>query len=47
MVTQAGNPITVDLKLPVCAEEGDRIAISRRFSSRWRLIGGGTVKNAE
>jgi translation initiation factor 2 subunit 3 len=47
VVTQAGNPITVDLKLPICAEEGDRIAISRRFSSRWRLIGGGTVKNAE
>ncbi len=47
VVTQAGNPITVDLKLPVCAEDGDRIAISRRFSSRWRLIGGGTVKNAE
>lgn len=45
VVTQAGSTITVDLKLPVCAEEGDRVAISRRFSSRWRLIGGGTVKN--
>lgn len=47
VVKEAGNPIKVDLKLPVCAEEGDRVAISRRFSSRWRLIGGGTVRNAE
>ncbi len=45
VVTSAGNPITVDLKLPVCAEEGERVAISRRFSSRWRLIGGGRVKD--
>ncbi len=45
VVTTAGNPITVDLKLPVCAEEGDRVAISRRFASRWRLIGGGRVRD--
>lgn len=45
VVTQAGNPIKVSLKLPVCAEEGDRVAISRRFASRWRLIGGGAVRD--
>lgn len=47
VVTEAGNPITVDLKLPVCTEEGDQVAISRRIGSRWRLIGGGTVTDAE
>ncbi|MFB6076618.1 MAG: translation initiation factor IF-2 subunit gamma, partial [Candidatus Nanohaloarchaea archaeon] len=33
-VTQAGDTITVDLKRPVCAETGDRVAISRRMGSR-------------
>ncbi|MFH1787939.1 MAG: translation initiation factor IF-2 subunit gamma [Candidatus Altiarchaeota archaeon] len=35
---------TVSLKLPVCTEEGDKAAISRRFGARWRLIGYGIVK---
>jgi len=34
----------VSLKLPVCAEAGDKVAISRRFGARWRLIGYGIVK---
>ena len=40
------NPKTgeVNLKLPVCIEKGDKIAISRRFGARWRLIGYGIVK---
>ncbi|MBN2250875.1 MAG: translation initiation factor IF-2 subunit gamma [Candidatus Altiarchaeota archaeon] len=32
------------LKLPVCAEEGGNVAISRRIGARWRLIGYGTIK---
>ncbi|ODS37512.1 MAG: translation initiation factor IF-2 subunit gamma, partial [Candidatus Altiarchaeales archaeon WOR_SM1_79] len=32
------------LKLPVCVEKGDSVAISRRFGARWRLIGYGIVK---
>lgn len=32
------------LKLPVCATEGQRIAISRRVGGRWRLIGHGILK---
>ena len=36
-----GEKIGVKLKLPVCAEEGQRIAISRRIDSRWHLIGYG------
>jgi len=34
----------VVLKLPACAEEGQRIALSRRVGARWRLIGYGIIK---
>jgi len=37
------NFIGVKLKIPVCSEYGDRITISRRIGSRWRLIGIGNV----
>lgn len=33
----------VALKVPVCVEGGDRIALSRRIGQRWRLIGYGVV----
>ncbi|MCK4758026.1 MAG: translation initiation factor IF-2 subunit gamma [Thermoplasmata archaeon] len=33
----------VKLKIPVCAEKGQRVAISRRISSKWRLIGYGII----
>lgn len=33
----------VNLKRPVCAESGAKIAISRRVGTRWRLIGVGTL----
>ncbi|UCD46141.1 MAG: translation initiation factor IF-2 subunit gamma [Candidatus Bathyarchaeota archaeon] len=32
------------LTIPVCGEADDRVAISRRFGGRWRLIGIGTLK---
>lgn len=55
LMLSAGSAITVGLvtdpkkgevrlKLPVCVEEGDPVAISRRFGARWRLIGYGTVR---
>jgi translation initiation factor 2 subunit 3 len=34
----------VQLKRPVCAEPGDKIAINRRVGARWRLIGYGTLQ---
>ncbi|MBU0684253.1 MAG: translation initiation factor IF-2 subunit gamma [Thermoplasmatota archaeon] len=34
----------VSLKIPVCVEKGQRIAISRRISGKWRLIGYGAVE---
>jgi translation initiation factor 2 subunit 3 len=33
----------VNLKRPVCAETGAKIAINRRVGARWRLIGIGTL----
>jgi translation initiation factor 2 subunit 3 len=33
-----------DLRLPVCAEKGDRVVLSRRIEERWRLIGWGFVE---
>ncbi len=46
-VRQAGDNVIVDLKVPVVAEEGDRVAISRQIGSRWRLIGHGTITDTE
>jgi translation initiation factor 2 subunit 3 len=36
--------VDVKLKLPVCAESGQRVALSRRVGARWRLIGYGIIK---
>jgi len=55
LMLSAGSAVTVgivtdakkgkmDLKLPVCVEENNPIAISRRFGARWRLIGYGVIK---
>jgi len=45
IVLEAHNEkIGVKLKLPVCAKEGQRIAISRRIDSRWHLIGYGEIE---
>ncbi|HOU71640.1 MAG TPA: translation initiation factor IF-2 subunit gamma [Methanothrix sp.] len=38
-----GGVVQVQLKRPVCAERGDRVAVSRRIGARWRLIGVGTI----
>ena len=35
----------VQLKLPVCADAGQRVAISRRVGARWRLIGYGVLSD--
>ncbi len=36
--------IEVDLRRPICANPGDKLAISRRVGDSWRLIGFGTIK---
>lgn len=44
IVTTAGNNAKVTLKLPVAAEKGQRVALSRRVGARWRLIGYGIIQ---
>jgi len=39
-----GKKVGVKLKLPVCAHERQRIAISRRIDGRWHLIGYGEIE---
>jgi translation initiation factor 2 subunit 3 len=36
--------ININLKLPVVSDKGDTVAISRRVSDRWRLIGQGEIQ---
>ena len=44
VITSArGSQVEVKLKLPVCAEQGSRAAVSRRVAGRWRLIGYGII----
>ncbi|MFP3871614.1 MAG: translation initiation factor IF-2 subunit gamma [Candidatus Aenigmatarchaeota archaeon] len=45
VVTSArGDEAEVQLKRSVCAEEGQRIAISRRIKGKWHLIGHGVIR---
>ncbi|MEM1994855.1 MAG: translation initiation factor IF-2 subunit gamma [Nitrososphaerales archaeon] len=37
------NAVEVNLRRPVCADKGAKVAISRRIGDRWRLIGAGTI----
>ena len=39
-----GEIVGVKLKLAVCAQDGQRIAISRRIDGRWHLIGYGEIQ---
>jgi translation initiation factor 2 subunit 3 len=44
VVTKVKKNISVTLKLPICADKGDRVALSRRVGARWRLIGFGIIQ---
>ena len=45
VVTSArGGTAEIALKIPVCAEPGQRVALSRRIGGKWRLIGHGVLK---
>ena len=44
VVSMKNDIVTLQLARPVCAEEGDRAAISRKMAGRWRLIGYGIIK---
>jgi len=38
-----GETVEIDLRRPACIFENENVAISRRISDRWRLIGAGIV----
>ncbi|MEM0492932.1 MAG: translation initiation factor IF-2 subunit gamma [Candidatus Thermoplasmatota archaeon] len=38
------NTASVKLKLAVCAQDGQRVAVSRRIDGKWHLIGYGEIK---
>jgi len=45
VVTSAHDGVAqVNLKLPVCAEEGQTVAISKQIKRRWRLVGYGEIQ---
>jgi translation initiation factor 2 subunit 3 len=44
IVTKVKGNVQVTLKLPVCADKGERVALSRRIGVRWRLIGYGIIQ---
>lgn len=37
------DSIQIKLKIPVCADKGDRVAISLQVSGRWHLVGYGVI----
>lgn len=41
------NLVKVALRLPICAEDGDRMSISRKVGNRFRLIGHGVLDASE
>jgi len=44
IVNKVGKTISCKLKLPICAEKGSRVTISRMIGNRFRLIGYGIIK---
>jgi translation initiation factor 2 subunit 3 len=38
-----GNTTRVKLTRPICAQPGSRVAMSRKITARWRLIGYGII----
>ena len=44
LVNRIGNTTVINLKRAISANRGAKIAISRKFGSRWHLIGWGEIK---
>ena len=45
LVTSARkDSVDMRLKLPICAQAGQRVALARRITGKWRLIGYGILK---
>jgi len=39
--------LTVKLTLPICTKIGEKVAFSRRFEKKYRLIGYGEIKSGK
>jgi translation initiation factor 2 subunit 3 len=44
VIGSKSNNIKVKLTRPICAQPGSRVAISRKITARWRLIGYGIIQ---
>jgi len=44
VVALKGDLAKVQLLIPVCTQEGEKVALSRRVEKHWRLIGWGQIK---
>ena len=42
-VVTGGQKVKVKLKMPICANKKDKVAIARQVLGRWRLIGWGEL----
>jgi translation initiation factor 2 subunit 3 len=43
VVSSKSNVVKVKLSRPICAQPNARVAISRKITARWRLIGYGLM----
>lgn len=43
VISGKSGEIDVQLKTPICADKGERVALSKLFSGRWHLIGYGEI----
>lgn len=43
IVAAAGKTVALKLKIPICAEKGDKVAISKQIGGRWHLVGWGEI----
>ena len=43
VTTQAAAEVKLNLKRPICAHSGSKVAISRQIKNRWHLIGFGVI----
>ncbi len=43
VISARANDVDIQLKSPLCADKGEKIAVSKLFSGRWRLIGYGEI----
>lgn len=43
VISATKRRVEVILKIPVCSEKGERVAIARQMEGRWRLIGWGEI----